>query len=82
MDHYKKQNEKFLNIEPKTKLQEQAKLRATVFKRDNYECVECKSSLGLQCSCNVYKKEYDSFDDEVDSYKTLCYECVRREKEL
>lgn len=75
-DYYKKSNRKKLNIKPKNKVDYQAKLRASVFERDNYECVECGSVLGLECHHDVYK-EYKTLEEEINYCKTLCYKCHR-----
>lgn len=75
-DYYKKSNIKNLDIIPKNKSQYQSKLRALVFERDNFECTQCGSVLGLECHHDVYK-EFESLEEELDCCKTLCYKCHR-----
>jgi hypothetical protein len=81
IDHYKKLNNKYLDKEPKNDLEYKGKLRAIVFQRDNYKCVECGSSIGLECIHEIYKEEYENIEDEVGNCLTLCYNCHREVNE-
>ncbi|MCC7553282.1 MAG: hypothetical protein KO202_02145 [Methanobacteriaceae archaeon] len=77
-EYYQSINKKYLNKDPHNKRYKKGKVRATVLERDNYECVKCGSSLGLECHHALYKDEYDDIDDEINCCETLCYECHRK----
>jgi len=77
VDHYKKVNQRYLNTNFQDGIRYNWKLRATVFERDNYECVECNSTLGLECHHIYGKNDFKDFKDEVDNCVTLCYKCHR-----
>ncbi|WP_409199321.1 hypothetical protein [Methanobrevibacter sp. DSM 116169] len=77
-NYYSSINQKYLNKNPHNKRYEKGKVRASVLKRDNYECVKCGSFLGLECHHAVFKDDYVDIDEEINCCETLCYDCHRK----
>lgn len=68
VEHTENRNKKYLS-------KEWLQTREAVFKRDNYECVKCKSTEDLRCHHKLYVSKYPIWAYDLCVFETLCEKC-------
>ena len=78
-EYYIKTNKKLMyyDIDSNNKQIARSKLRALVLERDNFECVDCKSSIALEVHHEKPVRDFPELEFDIDNCKTLCRSCHR-----